>query len=233
MAGKSKIKEVGMGGRVGGDRPGLDHIAWFPISSYDEIQNIPGFYGNMSSKIPFLSKPSWVKWHFWKWKSSWLIKKGGKSGQICHLLTEYQTICKHFHSWWNEAFSSEIYYWSSPCQSRSLHPDLWDSSFNLLAHCHDGHIDSNYEVQFAYDCSISFDHFYLFASNCSASSTTEEFNDHDFLWLSVGSRNRLLGFESNSLYITVVWPWQVTFAHFSHLKFIDKLVPVSKNSWEY
>ena len=29
----------------------LDHIAWFPIFSSDEIH--PGYYGNMSFKIPF------------------------------------------------------------------------------------------------------------------------------------------------------------------------------------
>ena len=38
---------------VGSNRSDLDHIAWFPIFSSDEIQNILGYYGNMSFKIPF------------------------------------------------------------------------------------------------------------------------------------------------------------------------------------
>lgn len=63
----------------------------------------------------------------------------------------------------------------------------------LLAHCRNGHLDSNHEVQFAYGPSASCDHFYLLASICPASSPTEESDDDDFSWLSIRSRNRLLG----------------------------------------
>ena len=74
-----------------------------------------------------------------------------------------------------------------------LYTQIYETpNFMLLAHCHNGHLDSNHEVQFAYGSSTSFDHLYLLASICPESSTTKETDDYNFLWLSIHSRNRPL-----------------------------------------
>lgn len=73
--------------------------------------------------------------------------KGGQSDR--HPLTKYKTICKHYYiSLPGEANPLAVKYFTEAHHDRvGIYTQVYKTlSFMLLSHHHDGHIDSNYEV---------------------------------------------------------------------------------------
>lgn len=68
------------------------------------------------------------------------------ASQICLLLTGYETICKHYYI----SLSSEMKLLAVKYLTVAYHDRVGilrrSVSFRLVSHHHDGHIDSNYEV---------------------------------------------------------------------------------------
>lgn len=150
-------------GTVVGRRIGLVLTTWceLPFPPMTEARIFMNFMVTWAPKSLFLLKHFESGGIFTSERISENKKREreSKGGQIYHIVTGYQTICKHYCIF----IPGELSYWSSPFQS-------WLSessslSFILLSYCHHAHIDLTYKVdQLAYHYLISFGYLYLFAT---------------------------------------------------------------------
>lgn len=162
---------------------GLVLIIWFdfPFLAKTRYRLILSFVVIWPRESLFVLKPFWARWHLKEFLPSggggaiWVGQ--GQGGRICHLLTEYQTICKYYYIFLPG--ETKVLVVKYPPEAHHVRVGIYIRSKFLASITFQwwALTKTMNWIKFA-NHSISLDNFYLFVTIWSSSSANEELNDY-------------------------------------------------------